>query len=86
MIQINDNDLPIMVAEKIINGTKPYNPTDLMKAFAKALTGNEHSSDTQDMFDLEEIKEIADYLMVYYQSTSKWRLSHRKERMNDNRI
>lgn len=64
MIQINDNDLPIMVAEKIINGTKPYNPTDFMKA----MTGNEHSSDTQDMFDIEEIKEIADYLMVYYQS------------------
>lgn len=68
MIQINDNDLPIMVAEKIINGTKLYNPTDLMKAFAKAVTGNEHSCDTQDMFDLEEIKEIADYLMVYYQA------------------
>ena len=68
MIQINDNDLPIMVAEKIINGTKPYKPTDLMKALAKAVTGNEHSSDTQDMFDIEEIKEIADYLMVYYQA------------------
>lgn len=68
MIQINDTDLPITVAEKIINGTKPYNPTDLMKAVAKAITGNEHSSDTQDMFDIEEIKEIADYLMVYYQA------------------
>ena len=78
MIQINDNDLPIMVAEKIINGTKPYNPTDLMKVFAKAVTGNEHSSDTQDMFDIEEIKEIADYLMVYYQAHQKWRMSHKK--------
>jgi len=68
MIQINDNDLPIMVAEKIINGTKPYNPTDFMKTLTKAVTGNEHSSDTQDMFDIEEIKEIADYLMVYYQA------------------
>lgn len=68
MIQINDNDLPITAAEKIINGTKPYNPTDLMKAISKAITGNEYSSDTQDMFDLEEIKEIADYLMVYYQT------------------
>lgn len=68
MIQINDNDLPITVAEKIINGTKPYNPTDLIKAFSKAITGDEHSSDTQDMFDLEEIKEIADYLIVYYES------------------
>lgn len=38
MIQINDNDLPITVAEKIIRGTKPYNPTYYMKAVAKALT------------------------------------------------
>ena len=67
MIQINDNDLPITVAEKIINGTKPYNPTDLMKSLTKIVTGDGHSSDTQDMFDLEEIKEIADYLIVYYQ-------------------
>ena len=68
MIQINDNDLPITVAEKIINGTKPYTPTDFMKTLTKVMTGNEHSSDTQDMFDIEEIKEIADYLMVYYQT------------------
>ncbi len=68
MIQINDNDLPIMVAEKIINGTKPYNPTPLMKSLATAITGDENASDTQDMFDIEEIKEIADYLMVYYQA------------------
>ena len=68
MIQINDNDLPITVAEKIINGTKPYNPTDFVKALAKAVTGDEHASDTQDMFNIEEIKEIADYLMVYYQA------------------
>jgi len=39
-----------------------------MKAVAKAVTGNEHSSDTQDMFDIKEIKEIANYLMVYYQA------------------
>ncbi len=66
MIQINDSDLPITAAEKIINGTKPYNPTEMIKALSKAITGNE--CDTQDMFDLEEIKEIADYLIVYYES------------------
>ena len=66
MIQIENNDLPITVAEKIINGTKPYNPTPLMKSFAKAITGNENAGDTQKMFGLEEIKEIVDYLMVYY--------------------
>ena len=68
MIQINDNDLPITVAEKIIKGAKPYKPTDFMKTLAKAVTGNEHASDTIDMFAIEEIKEIADYLMVYYMS------------------
>jgi len=68
MIQINDNDLPITAAEKIINGTKPYNTPDYMKAIVKAVTGDEHSSDTQDMFELDEIKEIADYLMVYYEA------------------
>jgi len=68
MIQISDNDLPITVAEKIIKGVKPYNPTPLMKSLAKAVTGNEHASDSVDMFDLEEIKEIADYLMVYYEA------------------
>lgn len=66
MITINDNDLPITVAEKIIKGTKPYNPTPLAKAVAKAITGNENDVNEIDMFSLEEIKEIADYLMVYY--------------------
>ena len=70
MIQIEDKDMPIVVAEKIIAGIKPYNPTPLMKSFAKAVTGDENASNTQDMFSLEEIKEIADYLMVYYNSHS----------------
>lgn len=68
MIQINNNDLPITVAEKIIKGVKPYNPTPFMKSLSKAVTGDEHASDTQDMFSLEEIKEIADYLIVYYEA------------------
>lgn len=68
MIKIEDNDLPITVAEKIIKGDKPYKPDPVVKAIATALTGDEHSIYIQDMFSLEEIKEIADYLMVYYQS------------------
>jgi hypothetical protein len=68
MIQINDNELPITAAEKIIRGTKPNEVTETMKALAKAITGNENACDTMDMFSLEEIKEIADYLMVYYES------------------
>lgn len=68
MIEIKDNDMPITVAEKIITGTKPYNPTPLMRAMGKAITGSDTACDTLDMFDLEEIKEIADYLMMYYES------------------
>lgn len=71
MFVINDNDLPIVVAQKIISGTKPYNPTAIQRSIAKAFTGDEKACDTQDMFDLEEIKEIADYLMVYYNSHPK---------------
>jgi hypothetical protein len=68
MIQINDNDLPITAAEKIINGVKPNNPTPLIRALAIAATGDAHAGETVDMFDLEDVKEIADYLMVYYEA------------------
>ena len=71
MIEINDIDLPITVAEKIITGTKPYNPTPMMKAIVKALAGDEKAGDTVDMFELEEIKEIADYLMAYYENNKE---------------
>ena len=68
MIEIKDTDMPITVAEKIITGTKPYVATPLTKAVVKAITGSETAGESIDMFDLEEIKEIADYLMVYYDS------------------
>lgn len=68
MIQIYDYDLPITAAEKIIRGIKPNNSTPLMRSLAKAVTGDEHASENVDMFDLEEIKEIADYLIVYYEA------------------
>lgn len=64
MIEIKDDDLPITVAQKIIAGTKPVNLSPLQKAAAKALTGIEHDG-TTDMFSLDEIDEIADYLKTY---------------------
>lgn len=67
MITINDDDLPITVAEKLISGTKHYEQTAMTKAFVKAWTGKE-SSEEIDMFDIDELKEIADYLMVYYET------------------
>ena len=69
MIQIEDNDMPIQVAEKIISGTKDRPTTTLDKAVCRTFSEkNLEDVLSVDMFDLEEIKEIADYLMVYYQS------------------
>ena len=65
MIQIEDNDMPIQVAEKIIGGTKVIKPTPYMKSLRKAVTGIEEDTYEADMFGIEEIKEIAGYLMVY---------------------
>lgn len=50
MITINDNDLPITVAEKLITGTK-----EETGAFGTH----------PDMYSQEEIKEIAKYLLAY---------------------
>lgn len=50
MITINDNDLPITVAEKLISGT-----TEETNALGR------HS----DMFSQDELKEIAMYLLTY---------------------
>ena len=69
MIQIDDYDLPIQVAEKIIGGTKDVLASILDKAAYRAFIGKELGETvSKDMFDLEEIKEIADYLMVYYEA------------------
>lgn len=68
MLLINEYDSPIQVAEKIIKGTKEMPAGLIDKATYKALTGKEIETITGDMFDLEEIKEIAGYLMVYYDS------------------
>lgn len=53
---------------KIISGTKVFKPTPLMKSLRKAVVGVEEDECKMDMFDIEEIKEIADYLMVYYEA------------------
>ena len=71
MITIDDYDFPVTVAEKLIRGTRPYNPTSFqkaLKALAKAVSGNEEAGDFEDMFTIEELKEIADYLLVYYEA------------------
>ena len=68
MIQIEDTDLPIDVAKKIITGKKVVELSDMMKKIRSAFIGKEEDRCECDMFELEEIKEIADYLLVYYNS------------------
>lgn len=71
MITINDYDSPIMAAQKIIHGTRKEKISPAAAALKSLVAGTAISegdpleADT-DMFELEEIKEIADYLMVYY--------------------
>ena len=57
MIHIEDNDPPIIVAGKIIYGTKEA---------VSQLDFSGHGTYQKDMFDLDEIKEIADYLLCFY--------------------
>lgn len=64
MIQINDYDLPITVAQKIITGTRENNgDTKLSKALKDSIGID---IGRPDMFDLEEIGEIAGYLLHFY--------------------
>lgn len=68
MIQINDFDSPMRVAEKIINGTRKVPASALDKAAYRTFVGEELEEMVCNMFKLKEIKEIADYLMVYCQA------------------
>ena len=60
MIQINDNDLPITVAQKLIAGTRE--PNNKVEEIINKTFGGEGKLD---MFTEDELREIADYLYVY---------------------
>lgn len=73
MITIEDNDLPITVAEKIIKA-KRETATPMAKALfkmsyvlsnGKEPTQEELDETKMDLFTDDEIEEIAQYLMVY---------------------
>ena len=64
MIQIEDYDMPIVAAEKIIRGKRPYNPNLLQKAILYA-PGEKIEDKTEDMYEVSELREIADYLYVF---------------------
>ena len=69
MITINDFDSPITAAQKIIHGTRKekIGPAAFERlVLGTAISEGDPLEFEKDMFELEEIKEIADYLMVYY--------------------
>ena len=69
MIRIEDHDGPLTTASKIVNGTRPYKTTPLAHALSVAITGEKQPEQESevDMFTVEEIKEIADYLICFYE-------------------
>lgn len=66
MIQIDDYDTPMQVAEKLISGTMEVEANVVDKAMMRAFGGEEVNKIRRTLFDLEELKEIAGYLLVYY--------------------
>ena len=67
MIQINDYDLPITAAEKLIKGTREANEeeTNVAVEVREKLCELFGTNPAPDMFTVEELEEIAAYLMVY---------------------
>lgn len=62
MVTINDDDLPITVAEKLITATKEISDdTPINKCANKFLGGDGR----QDLFTVEEIYELSKYLKVF---------------------
>lgn len=68
MIQINDNDTPITAAQKIVHGTKAETWTPARRLGHVLATGEapKENQYEADMFSVEEIREIADYLQTYW--------------------
>ena len=73
MIQINDNDAPITVVEKLITATREAN-TKLEELINKTFGGE----GKPDMFTDDELREIADYIYVY--------LKHNDSEVEDEKI
>lgn len=66
MIQIENYDTPMQVAEKLISGTMEVEANMFDKAMMRTFGCKEVDKIRRALFDLEELKEIAGYLLVYY--------------------
>lgn len=73
MITIEDYDLPITVAQKIVTGRKPKDRAAWSR-FMRAVALQEPHEDEEDalagvdMFSLEEIEEIARHLIIFIEA------------------
>lgn len=65
MIQIDNTDTPIEVAQKIINGTMEVEANMVDKAMMRTFGCKEVDKIRRALFGLKELKEIAGYLLVY---------------------
>ena len=65
MIEIQDYDEPIVVAEKLINARTKRKCGSFDKIIQKAFTGQELDEVEVDTFSDDDLKESADHLMVY---------------------
>lgn len=68
MIQINDYDQPIQVAQKLVTGTKIVTLNTIQKTIRSVMVNDNSAEAEFDMFSLEEIKEIIDHLTIYYKA------------------
>lgn len=64
VIEINERDLPITIAEKLISATVERDENDVAYKLIKCLGGTE-SDAAVDFLSVDDLKEIADYLYVY---------------------
>lgn len=65
MIEIQDYDEPIVVAEKLINARTKRKCGSFDKIIQKAFTGKEMDEVECDTFSDDDLREIAEHLLVY---------------------
>lgn len=71
MIKIEDGDMPIVAAQKIITATRKNEPTEVVRNLSAVFYGDAGAYDYVDMYSVEELREIAEYLLVYVSHNSE---------------
>lgn len=73
MIEISERDLPITVAEKLINATRTISDDEI---FAKSLNKLCGGNGMQDAFNDDELMEIAEHLICYCKHQEQLKEKH----------